>query len=258
MKTWSRKLAGAAAAVLLGFFAGAAAQAEVAAVLAEDGRYLRTEIRMVQRGRISSVWLSSDSRLQRGFQATTVQRVLLNETGAERADGVPSIVNHPLTGLPWAVWSFNENGDYELAVSVFDGRNWSSPVLLGAAPNGAADMNPRLLFTAAGRPLITWWRMSRDGSEQSVWFTTRLNGAWQPALRLSSSRRQARRPSMELTKDALIIAYDTEAGIEIKSFPLTAPMLGGAQPSGGADGPDPPSNKDTRPPECPLLGCSGN
>jgi hypothetical protein len=237
--------------------AGTAAQAEVAAVLAEDGRYLRTEVRTVQRGRVSSVWLSSDSRIQRGSQVS-FQRVLLNETGADRADGLPSIANHPLTGLPWAVWAFNESGDYELAVSVFDGRNWSSPILLGAAPNGAADLEPRLLFTTTGRPLISWWRMSADGAEQSVWFTTRINGAWQPAMRLSSSRRLALRPSMQLTKDGLIVAYETELGIEIRTFPLNAPMLGGSQPAGGADGPDPPSQKDTRPPECQLIGCIGN
>ena len=73
------------------------------------------------------------------------------------------------------------------------------------------------------------------------------------------SRRLARRPSMQLTGDGLIVAYDTEAGIEIRTFPLSSPMLGGSRPAGGADGPDPPTyDDDTRPPECPLLGCGGN
>ncbi len=258
MRTWSRKLVLGLGVFALAVGGGTApVQAEVAAVIAEDGSFLRTDVRNVRRGRMASVWLSPDLNLRRGSESSA-QRILLNESGALRADGVPSLAVHPLTGLPWAVWSFNENGDYELAVSYFDGYDWSSPILLGSAPNGADDLQPQMQFSPDGRPLITWWRMSPDGSSQSVWFTTRQSGTWMPPVQLSSAREKARRPSLLLDDDALIVAYETDHGVRIRRFPAEAPMVGGFSPSGGADGPDPPTYDDTRPPECDFIGCDGN
>jgi hypothetical protein len=257
--TWSRKWCGAAALALLIAVSGiGGARADVVAVLDQDGEYLRTDVRMVRQGRIASVWLGSDSRIRRD-RRNGLERVPLNESGAARADGAPSIANHPLTGLPWAIWAFNEDGDYELALSYFDGRDWSSPILLSAAPNGIDELEPKLLFTPDGRPLIVWWRMSEDGSEQSVWLRTRVAGDWLPPVRLSSTRREARRPSLLLDGEQLIVAFETERGIEIRTIPLDAPALGGHEPAGGHDGPDPPTYDDgTRPPECQLIGCYGD
>lgn len=258
MNTWSRNL-------VLGFGALALAagswsspvRAEVAAVLAEDGSFVRTDVRTERRGRVSSVWLESDPLSRHTLHGAGGERVLLNRNGASRADGVPSIAIHPLTGLPWAVWSFNENGDYELAFSFFDGRDWASPMLLGSAPNGADDLQPRMDFTPDGRPLITWWRMSDDGSEQSVWLTSRQNGTWTPPVRLSSSREKARRPSLLIGDSEVIVAFETDEGVRIRSFQAGSAMVGGFEPAGGADGPDPPTYDDSRPPECQFIGCDG-
>lgn len=258
MRTWCRKPVGSAVLVLLLTIVGiGAARADVAAVLDENGDYLRTDIRMVRQGRITSVWLGEDSRIRRD-RYSGVERVPFNESGAFRADGAPSVADHPLTGLPWAVWSFNEDGDYELALSYFDGQYWSSPMLIGSGPNGADDMEPKLAFTPDGRPLISWWRMSKDGSEQSVWLQSRAGGEWLEPIRISSTRREARRPSLLLEDEKLIIAFETERGIEIRTYSLDAPALGGHEPAGGHDGPDPPTYDGTRPPECQLIGCFGD
>ncbi len=259
MRILSRRLAlGFVALALAAGFWSPATRAEVAAVLAADGSFVRTDIRSIQRGRIASVWFEDDLALRRNTGDFTGERVLLNKSGALRADGTPSIAIHPLTGLPWAVWSFNESGDYELAVSFFDGRFWASPILLGSAGNGQSDLQPQLQFTPDGRPLITWWRMSPDGTEQSIWFTSRQNGTWIPPVRLSSAREKASRPSMLLDNDQLIVAFETDRGVRIRRFPADTPMIGGFTPAGGADGPDPPTYDDTRPPECQIIGCEGD
>ena len=258
MRISVRRLFQLAAVLLLAAVANAGvAQAEVVAVLTEDGRFVRTEINLVHRGRMTSVWETSSRRRIRDDR---FERVTLNANGAERGDGVPSIAIHPLTQLPWATWSFNEGGDAELAVSVFDGRNWSSPILLGAEGNGQADLQPKLLFTAEGKPIIAWWRQSADGLSQSVWLTARANGVWMAPVRLSSTRVRASRPSLLLRGNELIVAIDGDGrgGLEIRAMRIDSPALGGTETAGGDEGPDPPTNGDTRPPECQLIGCSGN
>jgi hypothetical protein len=232
----------------------------VAAVLAADGSYLRTDVRAVRSGRTTSVWLESGLDARRAGRRGDASRVVLNPTGAGRADGAPSVAEHPLTGLPWAVWAYNEGGDYELAFAFFDGgtREWIGPILLGGASNGVADMEPTLAFSPDGRPLVAWWRMSADGSEQSVWFTSRQNGVWMPPARLSSARENARKPALALTADSLIVAFETDRGVRIRTFPAASALVGGFEPAGGADGPDPPTYDDTRPPECQFIGCNGD
>jgi hypothetical protein len=257
VKTWVPRLSATILTTVLAVcLGGPEVRADVAAVLDLDGNYLRTEMETVRRGRLTSVWLSDQSRLD--GRLSRFNRVVLNESGALRGDGMPSVVNHPLSGLPWAVWSYNDGGDYELALSVFDGRFWSSPVLLGKAPNGEDDLEPKLLFTSTGRPMIVWWRLAADGSGQSVWLTTRVDGAWREPARLTSNRTNARRPAVLLRGEDLVIAYETDQGIEFRTLSLQSPMLGGNSASGGDDGPDPPSAGGTRPPECQLIGCAGD
>ncbi|MFQ5669340.1 MAG: hypothetical protein ACE5HD_02330 [Acidobacteriota bacterium] len=252
VKTWTCRFAAAALGMALGV---GAAHGEVAAVLDQNGAYLRTEVNLVQSGRLSSVWLASEMRPENTGSRT--ERVLLNTQGAQRADGAPSVVNHPLTGLPWAVWAFNEGGDYELAFSFFDGRDWAAPILLGEAPNGVDDVEPQLVFSDDGRPIIAWGRVAPDGSSISIWLTSRSDGQWQDPVQVSSPRRQASHPSLLLQGTQLILAYDTDRGVRIRILSSNASLLGSQQPAGGHDGPDPPT-KNTRSPECPLVGCLGN
>jgi hypothetical protein len=228
----------------------------VAALLDESGRFVRIEMQPVRQGRITSVWLADESR--RAGREGRFDRVFLNTSGALRGDGSPSVAVNPLTGLPWAVWAFNEDGDYEIALSLFDGRYWSAPILLGGASNGADDLGPQLLFTPQGRPLIVWWQMSADGARQTVQFSSRVQGRWMAPVRLTSARAQSRRPAILVKGEELILAYEGEKGIEMRAFSLNEPRLGGHAPTGGDDGPDPPAGSDTRPPDCQLIGCSGD
>lgn len=257
MRTWARSLAHLTTGVLLVASLGVtSSRAEVVALLTSDGRFVRTEVNVVHQSRLTSVWLSPDGRRARRDRFT---RVTLNESGALRGDGVPSVAVHPISGLPWAVWSLNENGDAELAVSLFDGRNWSSPYLLGAAANGIADLEPKLLFTPAGKPIVIWWRMSSDGTDQSVWLTARSNGTWLHPARLSGIRTRASRPAVLLKGSDLVLAFESNEGVQIRTLPADAPALGGTETAGGAEGPDPPTRRDdTRPPECQVIGCDGN
>jgi hypothetical protein len=259
MRIWSRRLApGFVALALAAGCWSPVVRAEVAAVLAKDGSFVRTDIRSVQRGRIASVWFANDLATRRNLGDPSRERVLLNQNGALRADGTPSIAIHPLTGLPWAVWAYNEGGIYQLAISFLESGSWASPILIWPSENGDANLQPQLEFTADGRPLITWWRMSADGNKQSVWFTSRQNGTWIRPVRLSSTREKARRPSLLLDDDGLIVAFETDRGVRIRKFPTDAPMIGGFTPAGGADGPDPPTYDPTRPPECQIIGCAGD
>ncbi|MFQ5718531.1 MAG: hypothetical protein ACE5IK_03190 [Acidobacteriota bacterium] len=255
MRTSARRLPGLVAVVALVAGLGiSVSRAEVAALLTDGGQFIRTEIRLVHRGRLTSVWQTSS----RTRADQRIQRVTLNESGAARGDGVPSIAVNPLTRLPWAVWSFNENGDAELAVSLFDGTRWSSPILLGSEANGAADLQPQMLFTATGRPIITWWRLSADGTQQSVWLTARSNGTWLQPVRLSGARVRASRPTLLLRDSDLIVAFDSDSGVQIRTLPAESTALGGTGTSGGLEGPDPPTHSDSRPPECQFIGCDGN
>ena len=253
---------GAAALAALAFvLAPLAARAEVAAVLDDGGRYVRTDVSVVRDGRTSSVWLVDGRRGSRTLDPSG-ERIVLNETGALRGDGVPSVVTNPITGLPWAVWSFNDDGDQELAVSLFDGRNWSAPALLGEAGNGLQDLEPKLAFSSSGQPYVVWWRLSADGVEQSVWMTTRSAGQWLEPARLTSTRMRASRPTVLIAGLSILVAFDTEQGIRLTTYSLTSLPTGGYDPAGGTDGADPPAygggGTGTRPPECPLLGCQGD
>jgi hypothetical protein len=256
----SSLLRAASLAVLLCGAGAGAAFADVAAVLDSGGNYLRTEVRMVRDGRLSSVWLAP-GRTSR--VATDGERILLNQAGARRGDGTPSIAVHPLTRLPWAVWSYNEGGDRELALSLFDGHSWSAPILLGNSANGVDDLEPKLAFSPAGQPYIVSWRLSPDGADQSVWVTTRSSlGEWLDPVRLTSARLRASRPSVLVSGNALVVAYDSDRGIQIETYTFGSGGIWGYQGAGGTDGSDPPAygggGTGTRTPECPLLGCTGD
>ena len=69
---------------------------------------------------------------------------------------------------------------------------------------------------------------------------------------------RASRPSLLLRNDELIVAFDSDSGVQIRTLPADSVTLGGTETSGGVEGADPPANTDTRPPECQLIGCSGD
>ena len=149
-----------------------------------------------------------------------------------------------------------------LHVSLFDGRNWSAPALLGVAGNGLQDLEPKLAFSSSGQPYVVWWRLSADGTDQSVWMTTRSAGQWLEPVRLTSTRLRASRPTVLIADLSILVAFDTEQGIRLSTYSLTSLPTGGYDPAGGTDGADPPAygggGTGTRPPECPLLGCQGD
>lgn len=141
-------------------------------------------------------------------------------------------------GTMWAVWSYANGLEEDLAICRSIGNTWSPPSLLGVL-NGRDDLDPRLSFTQEGIPVLAWWQPG-DGENlrDRVLLSFLVDGEWTRPAQYSDPALNGRQPNffdsgIDLTVGFLQIDPGTgESGISIA--PVKLP-----EPGGGTNGPDP-------------------
>src|SRR5262245_57853978 len=92
-------------------------QAEVSAEVDAFGNYVRTVLVTNSSARRQKIWSPFRSR---------ATRLMLNSGGDSSGDLWPTIVESPLDGKPWVVWSRFDGSDYDLAWSRFKDGAWTA------------------------------------------------------------------------------------------------------------------------------------
>jgi len=221
----------------------AAARAEVSVLVDGHGRVKRVVYLTKVSGRSTVVWKQVRPRVP--FEE------MLNPLGDTTGDLSPTIAVHPGTGQPWVVWPRNEGNQKRLVYSTWDGKAWTAPQRI-ATPDimGWDQIEPRLLFDAAGTPYLVFTEAARNGR---ILFTTVARGAWTPPLPLSDGKVDSRTPGAVVLGDSLQVTWSTPVGMVSKAL-STAALIESA--TNLMDSPIPPGS-NTRPDEPPPPDGSG-
>lgn len=180
---------------------------EIAVELDKKGRYRHVVILQGMEGQEPIVW--------RQVREDGETRLILNPRGDEVGDLSPSVREHPVTGLPWAVWSLNDGTDYEIAYSLFNGQQWVVTRRVEAADNPYHDLDPALAFTSDGVGVVAWWRAAPT---PQVYVSFQKEGQWSPPVLISDPEVDSRHPRLLVRGSDLTVTYETQAGS--KSLPL--------------------------------------
>lgn len=219
------------AAAVLAIVPGAA-RAEVSVMVDTHGRVKRVVV--MSRGKADSIW----SQVRARVPAAT----LLNPLGDTYGDLAPSIAIHPVTGQPWAVWPHNDGNQKRLVISTWTGKEWSAPQPI-VMPDllGSDQIEPRLVFDAAGTPFLVFTESARPSR---IRFVTVARGLWTPALSLSDEAVDSRAPVAALTSDGagLSVRWATPAGEMARTVP-TSTLVESA--TNLMDSPIPPGSSST-------------
>lgn len=224
----------------------AAARAEVSVQVDHQGRIRRVNVLTRESAGRRVIW--GQVRGRQPFSA------LLNPLGDTYGDLAPVVATHPATGRPWVVWPRNEGNQKRIVLSLWDGKAWTEPARIAPAdPMGYDQLNPRLVFDAAGAPLLVYTEAAPDAR---VLFVTVSRGVWTPPFLLSDRQVDSRTPSAALQGTDLVVSYETPAGRVTKMLPtsylvergvnlMDSPIPPGAQPTppespGGSDEPSDP------------------
>ena len=146
------------------------------------------------------------------------------------------------TGRLWAVWSYDNGIEKDLAISFELGRTWVTPELVGAQ-NGMADLDPRIAFTKQGVPVIVWWQQGIDDPDVArVMVSYYVDGSWSAPRQVNPMGSRAHSPSAfpnPHAESGLSIGYVNDAG-GVDSAPIDGqPDARPTDPNGGAEGPEP-------------------
>jgi len=222
-------------------------QAEVSVQLDRQGRIRRVNVLTRESPARQVIWGQV-----RGRQPL---QVLLNPLGDTYGDLAPVVTKHPATGHPWVVWPRNEGNQKRIVLSFWDGKSWTAPARIAPADlMGYDQLNPRLVFDAAGVPLLVYTEAAPDSR---VLFATLARGVWTPPLLLSDRQVDSRTPSSVLQGSDLVVSYETPAGRVTRMLPtsylvesavnlMDSPIPPGAQPTppelpgGGGEDPGEP------------------
>jgi hypothetical protein len=120
----------------------------------------------------------------------------LNPNGDGFGDRDPDMVFR-LSGNPTAVWEHWDGVDYEIAFSEWTAGAWTPTVLL--TNNSVDDLDPSVVTNAAGKPIVTWWRVLATPAV----FTTRRLTSWEAESQVSLSGVPAKKPTVSIGSDTL-------------------------------------------------------
>ena len=129
----------------------------------------------------------------------------LNPNGSDNGDGVPSIVQHPVTGEFLAAWARNSAAGHDIVLSRFHDGAWSDPVIVAG---GAGDqVDPWLAVAPDGGVHLVY---ATDEPAHAVWYTTAPSdlSLWTPALRVSEATVAATRPSVVFHEGSPHVVYE--------------------------------------------------
>ncbi len=168
-------------------------------------------------------------------------------------DGPVTMAVDP-AGRMWAVWAYAQGGEFDVAVSVSDGRVWTFPKLLGVA-NGRNDVDPRIAFLPNGTPVVVWWQEASATAGPSVLQSVGRAGGFGPP---TTVRQGARQPQILATSPGSVtLGLLSESGdVGTQQSPTTPIPVGPdwrdkPTPDGGTNGPDPMPTLVIKPSESP-------
>ncbi len=199
MKTL-RNISIGVATLLLGTLASSVF-GEIAVELDKNGNYRHVLILQGMRGGKPIIW--------QGVRPGVQPRLLLNPNGDMVGDLSPDVRESPRNGLPWAVWSFNDGTDFDIAFSLFNGQQWVIPRLLETGDNSFHDLDPVLAFTRDGTPMVTWWQAAQI---PRVLLSVFRGGEWSAPILVSDPRVDSRHPVLRVRGRNLTLHFKTENG----------------------------------------------
>ncbi|MCU0231828.1 MAG: hypothetical protein MUC67_10695 [Acidobacteria bacterium] len=163
-------------------------------------------------------------------------------------DGPVTMAIDP-SGRMWAVWAYAQGGEFDVAVSVSDGRVWTYPTLLGVA-NGRNDVDPRIAFLPNGAPVVVWWQEATATHRAQVLQSVARAETFAPPTVV---REGARQPAiLSATGGSLTLGLvDEEGMVQTMSSPTSVDPRWREKPSpdGGTNGPDPMPALIVKPPD---------
>lgn len=169
-------------------------------------------------------------------------------------DGPVTMAVDP-AGRMWAVWAYAQGGEFDVAVSVSDGRVWTYPTLLGVA-NGRDDVDPRIAFLPSGSPVVVWWQAPNATAGPRVMQSVARAGEF-PAPTVV--RENARQPAILATSTTSLTLglVDDSGEVQTQQSPLSPINVGPGWrdmpgPDGGTNGPDPMPTLVIKPPDSPF------
>jgi len=210
---------------------------------------------------LSAVGLPARAGLARGVESRSAGRDLLPTYHDRLQSDGPVFMAEDPAGRLWAVWSYREGGEWDIAVSRAVGRTWTAPQLLGVA-NGKDDLDPRLLFLDDGTGVLVWWQrgpLPEDQVVVSSFVDLRVGTTWSAPQRLSDRNEAASRPNLFVAQGTPLVGYTstpldpTDPGPGVALRPIHRP-----RPDGGAEGPEPWPDVIIRPPRSGNGGGNGS
>jgi len=167
-------------------------------------------------------------------------------------DGPVTMAVDP-AGRMWAVWAYAQGGEFDVAVSVSDGRVWTYPTLLGVA-NGRDDVDPRIAFLPNGSPVVVWWQTPNATAGPRVMQSVARAGEFSAP---ATVRENARQPAiLASSDDSLTLGLvDESGGVQTQQSPLSPIKVrerDKPEPDGGTNGPDPMPTLIIKPPDSPF------
>ncbi len=133
-----------------------------------------------------------------------------------RTDGRIAAAVVPADGSTWAVWSYRQGAEYDVALSRRDSETgfWSAPSFFGLA-DGVDQLDPALVADASGNLYLAWAESGR------ILLTVRATGApeWTAPVSVAPGRLVGS-PALRVVGDRLIVAFRHGADVEIHELPL--------------------------------------
>jgi acyl-CoA thioesterase-1 len=89
-------------------------------------------------------------------------------------DGTPSITIDK-NNTPWVVWAGNNGREDNIYVSHWNGKNWSTPVMINTE-NNTPDVMPVLSFDNKEKLIVVWCGFDTD--RYKLFFSEKINNVW--------------------------------------------------------------------------------
>jgi hypothetical protein len=133
-------------------------------------------------------------------------------------DGPVVTAVNPVDGSEWAVWSYRNGSEFDIAVAGLEPDGiWSDPAFIGRH-DGLDQVEPALLFDFTGTTYMAY----AERPTGVVRLVVRLHGAedWIGPVQISAPGERAGAPSLSLVANRLVIAYGSTSGTIIRDLPL--------------------------------------
>jgi hypothetical protein len=106
------------------------------------------------------------------------------------------------------VWAWQIGGDRDVAISRWDGEDWTAEGLVTNSP--ADQIEPRAFVAAAGTIHVVWWIQGEPGESPYVVHTQGDGIDWSVERTVTE---EGRRPSIVAHKNSLLVVFERSAGL---------------------------------------------